>query len=61
VGERQFGPYRRVRQIAVGGLAEIHLAMTNGIDGFEKYVALTMFQPYFAEDELFIALLVDEA
>ena len=33
--ERQFGPYRLVRQVAVGGMAEIHLAKTKGIAGFE--------------------------
>jgi serine/threonine protein kinase len=61
VGERQFGPYRLVRQIAVGGMAEIHLAKTRGIAGFEKYVALKMIHPNFAEDEQFIQMLVDEA
>ncbi len=61
MGERQFGPYRLVRQIAVGGMAEIHLAKTKGIAGFEKYVALKMIHPNFAEDEQFIQMLVDEA
>jgi serine/threonine protein kinase len=61
VAERQFGPYRLVRQIAVGGMAEIHLAKTGGIAGFEKYVALKMIHPNFAEDEQFIQMLVDEA
>jgi len=61
VAERQFGPYRLVRQIAVGGMAEIHLAKTKGIAGFEKYVALKMIHPNFAEDEQFIEMLVDEA
>jgi serine/threonine protein kinase len=61
VVERQFGPYRLVRQIAVGGMAEIHLAKTKGIAGFEKYVALKMIHPNFAEDEQFIQMLVDEA
>src|SRR5678815_5856104 len=61
VAERQFGPYRLVRQIAVGGMAEIHLAKTAGIAGFEKYVALKMIHPNFAEDEQFIQMLVDEA
>src|SRR6476646_1679586 len=58
---RQFGPYRLVRQIAVGGVAVIHLAKTKGIAGFEKYVALKMIHPNFAEDEQFIEMLVDEA
>jgi serine/threonine protein kinase len=61
VAERQFGPYRLIRQIAVGGMAEIHLAKTKGIAGFEKYVALKMIHPNFAEDEQFIQMLVDEA
>jgi len=61
MAERQFGPYRLVRQIAVGGMAEIHLAKTMGIAGFEKYVALKMIHPNFAEDDQFIQMLVDEA
>src|SRR4029077_13421816 len=61
VAERQFGPYKLVRQIAVGGMAEIHLAKAAGIAGFEKYVALKMIHPNFAEDEQFIQMLVDEA
>ena len=61
MGERQFGPYRLVRQVAVGGMAEIHLAKTRGIAGFEKYVALKMIHPNFAEDDAFIQMLIDEA
>ena len=61
MAERQFGPYRLVRQVAVGGMAEIHLAKTKGIAGFEKYVAIKMIHPNFAEDDQFIQMLVDEA
>ncbi len=61
MAERQFGPYKLIRQIAVGGMAEIHLAKTAGIAGFEKYVALKMIHPNFAEDDQFIQMLVDEA
>src|SRR4051812_10755210 len=42
-------------------MAEIHLAKTKGIAGFEKYVALKMIHPNFAEDDQFIQMLVDEA
>src|SRR5512142_1777275 len=42
-------------------MAELHLAKTKGIAGFEKYVALKMIHPNFAEDEQFIQMLVDEA
>ncbi len=61
MAERPFGPYQLVRQIAVGGMAEIHLAKTRGLAGFEKYVALKMIHPNFAQDEQFIEMLVDEA
>src|SRR5437879_5369505 len=59
MAERQFGPYRLVRQIAVGGMAEIHLAKTKGIAGFEKYVALKMIHPNFVAYEQLTQLLVD--
>ncbi|MCE9574626.1 MAG: protein kinase [Deltaproteobacteria bacterium] len=42
-------------------MAEIHLAKTRGIAGFEKYVALKMIHPNFAQDEQFIQMLIDEA
>ncbi|RMH41301.1 MAG: PEGA domain-containing protein [Deltaproteobacteria bacterium] len=61
MAERPFGPYRLVHQIAVGGMAEIHLAKTGGIAGFEKYVALKMIHPNFSQDEQFIQMLIDEA
>ena len=60
-GEKQFGPYRLIRQVAVGGMAEIHLAKTRGIAGFEKYVAIKMIHPNFSQDENFIEMLIDEA
>ncbi|MBZ0237515.1 MAG: serine/threonine protein kinase, partial [Deltaproteobacteria bacterium] len=61
MAERQFGPYQLVKQIAVGGMAEIHLAKTRGIAGFEKFCALKMIHPNFAQDEQFIEMLIDEA
>src|SRR5580704_12357180 len=42
-------------------MAGIHLAKTKRLAGFEKYVALKMIHPNFAEDEQFIQMLVDEA
>ena len=58
---REFGPYQLVRQIAVGGMAEIFLAKTSGIAGFEKYVALKMIHPNLSQDNQFIQMLIDEA
>ncbi len=58
---RRFGPYDLVRQIAVGGMAEIYLARTSGVAGFEKYVALKLIHSRFADNAQFTQRLVDEA
>jgi len=42
-------------------MAELYLAKTTGIAGFEKYVALKVIHPTLADDEQFIRMLVDEA
>ncbi|MBI4508822.1 MAG: serine/threonine protein kinase [Deltaproteobacteria bacterium] len=59
--EHQLGPYRLVQPIATGGMAEVYLATTRGIGGFEKHVAVKMIHPNFSSDEHFIQMLVDEA
>ncbi|MBI5482832.1 MAG: protein kinase [Deltaproteobacteria bacterium] len=60
-GERTFGPYRLLRRIAVGGMAEIHLAKARGIGGFEKLIALKMIHAHYSADEHFVQMLIDEA
>ncbi len=57
----QFGPYTLLKRIAFGGMAEIHLAKTSGIGGFEKLLALKVIHPKYSEDQEFIDMLVDEA
>ena len=58
---RDFGPYRLLRQVALGGMAEIYLAKTTGFGGFEKVLALKMIHPKFSEDAHFINMLIEEA
>jgi eukaryotic-like serine/threonine-protein kinase len=60
-GERTFGPYRLLRRIAVGGMAEIHLAKARGVGGFEKLIALKMIHAHYSTDEHFVQMLIDEA
>ena len=36
----KLGKYELIRQIAIGGMAELYLARTVGIEGFEKLVVL---------------------
>ncbi|MEE2789112.1 MAG: protein kinase [Myxococcota bacterium] len=57
----QLGPYELIRRIGIGGMAEIYLAKTTGIGGFEKYLALKVIHPKFVEDQDFIDMLIDEA
>lgn len=57
----QFGDYRLVKLIAVGGMAEIYLATAPGVDGFERKLALKVIHPEYADDKTFVQMLVDEA
>lgn len=58
---RGFGPYTLLRRIAVGGTAEIYVAKTAGLGGFEKLVALKLVHPHLSADPHFVRMLVDEA
>ena len=60
VGSR-FGNYEIVRHIGGGGMAQIYLAKTGGLAGFEKHLALKVINADLAEDERFIQMLIDEA
>lgn len=58
---RPFGPYTLLRRLAVGGMAEVYVAKTKGIGGFEKAVAIKVIHPRYSEDETFVQMLVEEA
>jgi serine/threonine-protein kinase len=60
-GARTLGAYQLVSQLAVGGMAEIYVARTRGLGGFEKLVALKVIHPNFSADPEFVRMLVDEA
>ncbi|MSP61171.1 MAG: PEGA domain-containing protein [Myxococcales bacterium] len=61
MSDRHLGQYRLVRQLAVGGMAEIYVASAGGVEGFEKQVALKVIHPNFSADPEFMRMLVDEA
>lgn len=42
-------------------MAELYVAKTKGIGGFEKLVAIKVIHPRFSEDEHFVQMLVEEA
>lgn len=61
VGSRQFGPYQLIERIGGGGMADIFLAKTGGIAGFEKHLALKMIRENHSDDPAFVEMLVNEA
>lgn len=60
-GARTLGSYQLLSQLAVGGMAEIYVARTHGVGGFEKLVALKVIHPNYSADPDFVQMLVDEA
>jgi serine/threonine protein kinase len=57
----KLGKYDLIRQIAVGGMAEIYLARTVGIEGFEKLVVVKRILPQHASDPSFVTMFLNEA
>ena len=58
---RDLGSYTLLKRLAVGGMAEVYVAKTKGIGGFEKQVAVKVIHPRYSEDEHFVQMLVEEA
>lgn len=58
---RALGHYEIIQRLAVGGMAEIFLARSTAIKGFEKYVVLKRILPQFAENPRFVSMFLDEA
>jgi serine/threonine-protein kinase len=58
---RQFGKYTLLRRLAVGGMAEIFLALQRSISGFEKLLVIKRILPQFTNDDEFLQMFLDEA
>jgi serine/threonine-protein kinase len=56
-----FGPYEVYERVGVGGMATVHRAKKQGIEGFERVVALKRMLSHLADDETFIKSFVREA
>ena len=56
-----FGRYQLLKRIAVGGMAEIFLARSASLDGFEKDLVIKRIRPEYSENEKFSSLFIDEA
>lgn len=57
----QLDRYEVVKHLARGGMADIAVARTRGLEGFERYVAVKYLRPEQVEDEAFVKMFVAEA
>jgi serine/threonine-protein kinase len=53
--------YRVIDRLASGGMAEVFVAESAGIEGFKKKVAIKRVLPHLSEKKRFIAMFLDEA
>lgn len=56
-----FGRYALIRRLAVGGMAELFIAMQRSMAGFEKVLVIKRILPNLAMDPQFVQLLLQEA
>ncbi|MCS6858658.1 MAG: protein kinase, partial [Sandaracinaceae bacterium] len=58
---RRFGKYTLLRRLAVGGMAELFLALQRSVAGFEKLIVVKRILPHLAKDRAFVDLILHEA
>jgi serine/threonine protein kinase len=59
--QSRLGRYVVLKHLASGGMADVLLGRTDGIEGFERHVVLKRIRPEYAKDERFIRMFLDEA
>ena len=57
----RLGRYLVLKHLASGGMADVLLARTDGIEGFERHVVLKRIRSEHAKDKRFIDMFLDEA
>ena len=60
-GTRDYGPYRLLERVAVGGMAEVFRAKRTGAAGFEKVVAVKRILSHLSDNKEFVDMFIDEA
>src|SRR3954469_20123828 len=53
--------YRVLKRLASGGMAEVFVAESAGIEGFRKQVAIKRVLPQLSKNDQFIEMFLDEA
>ncbi|MBA3538638.1 MAG: protein kinase, partial [Deltaproteobacteria bacterium] len=57
----RLGRYRVLKHLASGGMAEVSLARSSGIEGFERHVVIKRIRSESARDARFVKMFLDEA
>jgi eukaryotic-like serine/threonine-protein kinase len=57
----KLGKYEVIRQIAVGGMAELYLVRTVAIEGFEKLACVKRILPQYINNPSFVTMFLNEA
>ncbi len=60
-GEAPFGDYQLLTRLAVGGMAEVWLAKSFGVEGFERRVVIKRILPRLGRSKRFLEMFVREA
>ncbi len=58
---KPFGKYLLLKQLAVGGMAEVYLAQQSGPAGFQKRCVIKRILPHLAADPHFLQMFLEEA
>ncbi|MFN0064069.1 MAG: serine/threonine protein kinase [Myxococcaceae bacterium] len=60
-GPTRFGKYTLIDRLAVGGMAEIFLAVHAGMAGFQKIVVIKRIRPHLSKETNFVQMFLNEA
>jgi eukaryotic-like serine/threonine-protein kinase len=61
MGDERLGRYTILKHLASGGMADVLLGRTDGIEGFERHVVVKRIRAEHAKDQRFIQMFLDEA
>ncbi|HSD90620.1 MAG TPA: TonB family protein [Kofleriaceae bacterium] len=61
MGADRLGRYTVLKHLASGGMADVLLGRTDGIEGFERHVVLKRIRAEHAKDQRFMSMFLDEA
>jgi len=58
---KRFGRYDIVERISFGGMAEVCIGKSSGMEGFQKVLAIKRMLPSLTDDKDFVTMFIDEA